>query len=378
MSVYQHKGSPYFHFDFQMRGLRFHGSTRSGNRRQAEAVEKSEREKAKQVLRARSQGAAALSINGAAGRYWTEVAQHQTCSKETWTNLERLVEYFGKENLLSEITDDDVTRLVAWRRGHRRWGRKSMKLITPSTVNRSTTEVLQKLFTRAKRKWNARFDHEPDWRDHMLKEPEERKRELNEQEADALEVTRRDDFADYFDFVHATGQRAYKECLVLWSEVNWSERQIVKKGKQDRTINIPITSGVAAILRRQIGNHPLWVFTYVAKRTDSRKGLVKGTRYPITKEGAKTQWRRMRTRASCSCPSVEDFRTHDLRHDLATKTLRKTGNLKLVKEVLNHADIKTTMRYAHVLDKEKRTALEDVQADQKSRKESRSASRKAS
>jgi integrase len=110
----------------------------------------------------------------------------------------------------------------------------------------------------------------------------------------------------------------------------------------------------------------VWVFTYLAERTRPGDGLVKGRRYPITKSGAKTQWKRDRARAR-----VEDFRTHDLRHDLAIKMLRKTGNLKLVKEVLNHADIKTTMRYADVLDEEKREALENVQADQKSRDKSR-------
>lgn len=57
---------------------------------------------------------------------------------------------------------------------------------------------------------------------------------------------------------------------------------------------------------------------------------------------------------------MSDFRFHDFRHDLATKVLRRTGNLKLVQRVLNHADLKTTTRYAHVLDSEVAAALEDV------------------
>jgi hypothetical protein len=47
MSVYRPKGSPYFHFDFQWRGDRFYGSTKRTNRREAEAVERAERERAK-------------------------------------------------------------------------------------------------------------------------------------------------------------------------------------------------------------------------------------------------------------------------------------------------------------------------------------------
>jgi site-specific recombinase XerD len=55
---------------------------------------------------------------------------------------------------------------------------------------------------------------------------------------------------------------------------------------------------------------------------------------------------------------VEGLRFHDLRHDVGRKILRQTGNLKLVQQVLNHRDIKTTTRYAHVLESEKAAALE--------------------
>ncbi len=57
---------------------------------------------------------------------------------------------------------------------------------------------------------------------------------------------------------------------------------------------------------------------------------------------------------------VKGFRFHDVRHDMATKLLRQTGNLKLVSRALNHADIKTTSRYAHVLDGEVADALQRV------------------
>jgi site-specific recombinase XerD len=49
-----------------------------------------------------------------------------------------------------------------------------------------------------------------------------------------------------------------------------------------------------------------------------------------------------------------------VRHDFATKLLRKTGNLKLVSHALNHSDVKTTMRYAHVMDGEVAEALQDL------------------
>ncbi|WP_430523398.1 tyrosine-type recombinase/integrase [Rhizobium binxianense] len=69
--------------------------------------------------------------------------------------------------------------------------------------------------------------------------------------------------------------------------------------------------------------------------------------------GGQSQWRRGRSRSG-----VQDFRLHDCRHDRATKLLRETRNLKLVQRVLNHANITTTVKYAHVMDEEVATALE--------------------
>ena len=83
-----------------------------------------------------------------------------------------------------------MTRLVAWRRGHRR---KDSALISPYTVNH-TTKQLRKLFTRCKL-WRVRFEHEPKWSDHFFAVPAERVRELSDDEADKLDAVMRDDFA---------------------------------------------------------------------------------------------------------------------------------------------------------------------------------------
>ncbi|MEJ6846927.1 tyrosine-type recombinase/integrase [Sinorhizobium fredii] len=136
------------------------------------------------------------------------------------------------------------------------------------------------------------------------------------------------------------------ECLLRWPEVNWISGQIITTGKKGRRIVIPITPKVREILWPLRGHHEEFVFTYVARHTfrNRRIGgqlspLIKGQRYPITYGGPDKAWRKIRKDAS-----LQDFRIHDFRHDLATKLLRETGNLKLVQRALNHADIKTTAR----------------------------------
>ena len=145
-----------------------------------------------------------------------------------------------------------------------------------------------------------------------------------------------------------------RECQSLrWSEVDWTANQITKAGKGGRRVTLPITSEIREILWPLRGHHPEFVFTYQAQRT--RHGRVQGKRYPLTLEGIKTASRRLRRRAG-----VTGFRFHDFRHNFGTKLLRETGNLKLVQRALNHADIATTTRYAHVLDSEIAEAMESV------------------
>jgi integrase len=363
MSVYRPKDSPFYQYDFQWRGNRFHGSTKQTSKREAEKAERIERERVKEHAAQVEATSASVRLDDVAGRYWNEVGQHHAGADNTWRQIGFLIDFLGKDKLLTEITGNDVAKLVAWRRGHQR---KDGSLISSYTVN-DTTEQLKKLFTRAKT-WGVRFRHEPTWRDHWLDEPQERVRELRDDEGERLDAAVRDDIAPFFAFAKASGLRR-NECLSLcWSNVDWMQGQIRRAGKGGRLVTVPITSAIRKILLPLRGHHPERVFTYEAQRTYGDK--VKGKRYPLTLEGIKTAWTRLRKRAG-----VTGFRFHDYRHDFGTKLLRETGNLKLVQRALNHADIATTTRYAHVLDSEIAEAMESVE---KSRKKSRSLMREAS
>ena len=286
-----------------------------------------------------------------AGRYWHEVGEHHAGAANTWKQIERLIGFFGKDKLITEISGDDVARLVAWRRGHRvERGGKRGALVGPFAVNARPNN--SRSSSPALRRGALRFQSEPRWKDHWLREPQERVRELVGDEGERLEAATRVDYAPFFAFAHATGLRL-NECLLRWSEVDWDARRIVKLGKGGKRVTTPITSEVRAILWPLRGHHPEFVFTYVAQRTLKGRGLVKGRRYPVAYQGVKSAWRRLRAEAC-----VEGFRFHDFRHNVGTKLLRQTGNLKLVQRALNHANLATTARYAHVLDADVADALE--------------------
>jgi integrase len=147
-----------------------------------------------------------------------------------------------------------------------------------------------------------------------------------------------------------------KECVTLrWTEVNFGTKQIIRIGKGGRRIVFPITDSIREILFPLQGQHDEFVFTYVAIYGNRRLGLLRGQRYPLSYNGTKTAWQRLRAEAG-----VKDFRFHDFRHDFGSKLLRDSGNLKLVQKAMNHADIKSTLRYAHVLDGDVAAAIESV------------------
>lgn len=373
MSLYKTKKSPYYQYDFQIQGRRFHGSTEARSKKDAEAIERDLKAKAKaDIEQEKKTGNGPLLLRHAGGRYMAEVGDHHANAANTFTEIERLIGFFGPDQRLDAITNDDAARLVTWRRAHTVKGRKTdkqgnpVKLIAPRTVN-ATTLTLKFIMNRAQETWGHQFPHRITWKKHMLKEPKERVRELTDDEADALDAAfagehvrtnkhqrknHRDDYARWFEFARLTGLRR-NETLIRWSNVNVFARRITTIGKGGKEVSTPITPAVQDILDQCRGDHDEWVFTFVCQRP--RKGQVRGQRYPITPEGAKSQWRRVKARAK-----VQNFRFHDIRHDTATKLLRATGNLKLVQKALNHADIKTTTKYAHVLDEEVAAALSDL------------------
>ena len=352
MSVFKRPGAETYSFNFQVRGRRISGNTQARNKKDAEAVERQLKAKAKADMEAeRRTGNGPPTLNDAAGRYWQEAGKDHRDSAATHRNLVRLIEYFGAGKRLDEIGDADVSALIAWRRTQTLRGRKGGKPVSHSTVNRSTTEVLRKLFTRARKAWGYQF-REPNWSQHHLKEPQGRVRELHAPEEQALSAAARSDYSPWISFALLTGLRR-AETLITWDCVNWEARTIVTTGKGGRRVSTPLTEAVAAVLEPLNGHHPEAVFTYTAQRT--RGEIVRGRRYPITYEGGKTEWQRLIKRAG-----VKGFRFHDLRHTTATRLLRETGNLETVRRALNHRDISTTSRYAHVNDSEVADALQRV------------------
>lgn len=359
MSVYRRKGSPNYHYEFQIQGARFRGSTGESSERravQAEARIRAEIEARIKTGGPPSERVVQMTLGDAVTRFWLEKGEHEANSQTVWYQLENLVSGLGKSTLLSQIGMSELAEYQSRRRGQ-----KNRRGMPPSnrSINAEVPELIRRIYSRAADAWsddNSRVDIGPDrkWAELKLRVPKGRVRELHAEEEDRLWEKLRDDYADIIEFAMITGLR--RSALILrWDQVDMAAGVIryERKSLHDNDIGIiPISERIRQILVGQIGRHRTYVWTYVAWKT--RDGRKRGKRYPITEEGLKSQMRR-----AVASAGIKDWRLlHDLRHTAATRTLRQSRNMKAVQSMLGHSDIASTARYAHVLLEDVRDAMD--------------------
>jgi integrase len=333
MSVYKPKNSPYFHFDFIWKGRRFHGSTGCKSKRDALAYENRERQKAALPASERPP----ITVDEACGLY-SEHAETLPSWPTVRYMLTALVDGLGGGKLLSEVTQRELQVYFARRRNGR----------SNATVNREI-ENARSVWWRAKK---ARFDvgEMPDWMALMLRVPKQPPRELSIEEEPALFAKLRSDVADACDFLLKSGWRRREVISLRWSDCDLSAMQATTRIKGGDVVRRPLTPTLVAIIANQPKVGP-FVFTYVCQK--SRGNRKAGERYPMTATALRRPWN-----AAKEAAGIEGFRLHDLRHTRLTRIVRATGNLAAAQRAGEHKSIKTTLRYAHVLDEDVRRALD--------------------
>jgi integrase len=354
MSVYKRAGKDTYSFDFVVRGRRFSGDTGSKTKREAERFEAGQREGAKALIAEQSSFfSSTMTFEVASSRWWLEVGQHHKNSETTLRSLDWLKLHIGATTPLPDITDSIVASLVARRRGEHIKGNPKLAFVSPATVNRTCTQPLREIITRAKKVWKADIS-EIDFGRHMLKEPQERVREasIGEEEAILGQLSRGYDVAIEFAFL--SGCRRMEILGLQWPHVDFFSKRFTVTGKGGKIRTIPMSDVIFDLLWAEKNHHPVTVFTFVAARTRKKEKLIRGMRYPLTESGLKTAMRRAVPGAG-----VENFRFHDTRHTAATRILRKS-NLRVAQILLGHSDIKTTTKYAHAVDDDIRAAMNAV------------------
>jgi integrase len=131
-----------------------------------------------------------------------------------------------------------------------------------------------------------------------------------------------------------TGLRRGELFQLRWRDVDIKRRVLTVAGattKGGHTRHIPLTDEAVTVLEA-------WCKPDADPRELVFPGRTGGQFYTL-----KTAWAVLLTDAG-----ISGFRWHDLRHTFASKLVQAGVDLNTVRELMGHADIKMTLRYAHL------------------------------
>ena len=231
----------------------------------------------------------------------------------------RVVEIVG-DIPIGEVNQETVRTLMLHLQG---------RANKPATVNR-TLEVLKTMLKYKKMEWDYIK---------LAKVPKGRIRVISKEEEDQVitlfretkHSSRRYFYSDMADLVVClvdTGCRLGEILKLKYEDISFDNNLIsiwVNKGGRPRSI--PMTKRVRAIM-------------------EARQSRDKFKPFHLKSDMAVTAWQWVRKQMGLT--NDKEFVLHALRHTCASRLLFKGVDLVTIKEWLGHADIQTTMRYAHM------------------------------
>jgi len=215
--------------------------------------------------------------------------------------------------------------------------------IKPATVNRELS-VLKRAFNLAI-DWKI-VDENPVRNVRFLRQPEPKERILSKDEEERLLEASSEHLKPIIIAALQTGMRKAEVANLRWEQVDMKNKEIeVVKTKSGKKRIIPISEDLFKelnLLRNRNGNSE-FVFQYVDQKTGEKKHL---------------RYFRRSFETACRRAKITGFTFHDLRHTFASRLVRSGVDLITVKDLLGHYSVKTTERYTHSNQEQKRKAVE--------------------
>lgn len=279
-----------------------------------------------------------ISAEKAFSMFFENQARFYNTASDTFRKLKILLTYFNKT--LSQITDDDIIRFIKDYQNKRR---------TNGTINRYLFVLSAVIHYIADRGYNTpkiRISR------YKLKEKAENVKYLPDWETAQKIIDAAPQHIKPIIYTALyTGMRLGNILNLKWENVDFINRTInitVKDRTKEggKNLSIPMIEKLANILIA-LPKCSEYVFTFKGKRIGKIETAWHNVFYKSHTKELKN-------------PELKYINFHTLRHTAGTWILKQTGNLKITQQILGHADIKTTTKYAHVLDEEKRNALEEV------------------
>lgn len=142
-----------------------------------------------------------------------------------------------------------------------------------------------------------------------------------------------------------TGIRRGELFSLQWEDVNFEQALITIDGsyaKSGKTRHIPLNSEALDALKS-------W------RKQTITIGLVFPNKEGVRLDSVKTGWKGI-----INAAGIKNFRWHDMRHHFASKLVMAGVDLNTVRELLGHAEMTMTLRYAHLAPEHKASAVEKL------------------
>lgn len=151
--------------------------------------------------------------------------------------------------------------------------------------------------------------------------------------------------ADIVAFLLFTGARKREALDAKWQDVDWRQKLWrIPKTKSGKVRHVPLSSGALGLLRE-----------LKEKSDPAIEHIFANPRTGLPFVSIFYSWDTARKETG-----LPEMRIHDLRHSFASFLVNAGRSLYEVQELLGHADIRTTSRYAHLSRERLREAVEVV------------------
>lgn len=311
MSLYKREGSEYWWASYtDGSGKRVRESTGTSDRRKAQ--EYHDRVKAR-GWDAKLSGNAKHTWEEAATR-WLEEMSHKATIHEDAAKIVWLTKHLSRMDL-DEIRTSVVKRVAEIKRSES----------SGATANRYTALLLA-ILNKAWKEWEW-IDSAPSVK--RFAEAKRRIRYLNEEEAVRLLQELPDHQRDAVTFALATGLRQGNVKRLEWADVNLEKKICIvhpDQAKAGKAIGIPLNDMAVNVLRKQLGKHNKYVFTY------------RGS--PMANLNTRA-WTK-----GLEAAGISDFRWHDLRHTWASWLIQGDVPAFVVQELGGWSSSAMVRRYA--------------------------------
>jgi len=262
-----------------------------------------------------------MEFSGEYLAYVRNVVQKRSWSRDE-LSLKHLNGFFG-DRRLSEITPKDIDDYKESR----------LASVAPATVNREL-EVLKHSFNLADR-WGKFFGKNPVSRAGMLPLNNQVERILTCKEEERLLEVSPSHLGDIIICALNTGMRKGEVLSLRWDNIDLENGVITLQAsntKSKRIRKIPTNSTLRTTLLK-----------LRLKTSGSEYVFLSSDDKPYTRQDSLNRV----FIGALNHAGIKGLRFHDLRHTFATRAVESGCSIVALSKVLGHADIKTTMRYAH-------------------------------